>query len=74
MAGLSELPVQSAASLELVPDLHLLATRVEPTTVHPPEPFSTATLSGKDWTYTFFDAKITTLITVCTRPEAEARE
>ena len=56
--------------LEVVPDLHVLATRIEPTTVHPPEQFSTATLSGKDLTYIFFDAKITTPIAVCTRPEA----
>lgn len=70
VAGLNELPAQSAANLKLVPDLHVLATRIDPTTVHPPEPFSTATLCGKDWSYTFFDAKITTPITVCTRPEA----
>ena len=70
VAGLNELPEQSAASLKLVPDLHVLATSIDPATVHPPEPFSTATLCGKDWSYTFFDAKITTPITVCTRPEA----
>jgi hypothetical protein len=70
VAGLNELPAQSAAHLKLVPDLHVLATRIEPPTVHPPEPFSTATLCGKDWTYTFFDAKITTPIALCTRPEA----
>ena len=38
--------------------------------MHPPEPFSIATLCGNDWSYTFFDAKITTPITICTRPEA----
>ena len=70
VAGLNELPGQAAANLKLVPDLHVLATRIEPATVHPPEPFPTTTLCGKDWTYTFFDAKITTPITVCTRPEA----
>lgn len=70
VAGLNELPTQSAANLKLVPVLHVLATRIEPTTVHPPEPFSTATLCGKDWTYTFFDAKIRMPITVCTRVEA----
>jgi hypothetical protein len=68
VAGLNELPAQAAAKLKLVPDLPLLATRIEPGNAHPSEPISTAVLCGKDWTYTYFDAKIATPITVCTRP------
>jgi hypothetical protein len=70
VAGLNELPSQAAANLKLVRDVHLLATRIEPTTPQPPEPFSAATLCAKDWSYTYFDAKITTPITVCTRAAA----
>lgn len=72
VAGLNELPAQAAANLKLVRDLPLLATRIEPTTARPPEPFSTTALCGKDWTYTYFDATITTPIAVCTRSEARA--
>lgn len=71
VAGLNELPTQRSASLKLVPDLHVLATRIDPTIVHPPEPLSIIPPPcAKDWTYSYFDAKITTPITVCTRPAA----
>lgn len=71
VAGLNELPAQSSASLKLVPELHVLATRIEPTTVHPPQPFSIVPPPcAKDWTYSYFDAKITMPVTVCTRTEA----
>ena len=40
VAGLNKLPAQAAAKLKLVPDLPLLATRIEPTNPQPSEPFS----------------------------------
>jgi hypothetical protein len=52
VAGLNELPAYAAANLKLVRDVHLLATRIEPTTPRPPEPFSITTLCAKDWSYT----------------------
>ena len=42
----------------------------EPSAPRAPHPISIATLCAKDWTYTYFDAKVATPITVCTRPEA----
>jgi hypothetical protein len=70
VAGLNELPAHAAATLKLVKDLPLLATRIDPTMSRPPEPFSFATFCAKDWTRTYFDAKITMPITVCTRAAA----
>jgi hypothetical protein len=67
VAGLDELPSQAVANLRLVKDVHVLATRIEPTSRRPPEPFSIATLCAKDWSYTYFDAKITIPISICTR-------
>jgi hypothetical protein len=71
VAGLNELPAPAAANLKLVPDLHLLATRIEPTNPHPPKALSIVPPPcAKDWTYIFFDAKIKIPITVCTHSQA----
>jgi hypothetical protein len=69
VAGLSELPRESAASLRNVPNSRLLATQIQQTDPPLPAGSQPVGLCPQNQSKTFFDAQITTPITLCTSAE-----
>jgi hypothetical protein len=69
VAGLNELSHEVAVNLQAVPDSWLLATKIQQPVVAPPQGQPSA-LCPADASTTFYDAKITIPITVCSSEEA----
>jgi hypothetical protein len=71
VSGLNELSHEVAVTLQAVPDSRLLATKIQQLAAAPP-PAPPSALCPADASTTFYDAKITIPITVCSAEEARA--